>query len=37
MIKFEISPRFAVDVADFVAQWAKLAVKPAICIGLTIE
>lgn len=36
-VTFEISPRFAVDEADFVAQWAKLADKPAIRIGLTIE
>ncbi|NBB79943.1 MAG: UDPGP type 1 family protein [Verrucomicrobia bacterium] len=33
---FEISPRFAADEADFVAQWASLDPKPAILEGLII-
>lgn len=36
-ITFEISPLFAVDEADFVAQWAALAEKPVIREGLIIE
>ena len=36
-IKFEISPRFAVDEADFVAQWAKLAPKTEIKDGTVIQ
>lgn len=36
-IKFEISPRFAADEADFVAQWASLDPKPKIEDGLVIE
>jgi UDP-N-acetylglucosamine/UDP-N-acetylgalactosamine diphosphorylase len=35
-IIFEISPRFAVDQADFVAQWAALENKPAIQAGVVI-
>lgn len=36
-ITFEISPRFAVDEADFVAQWAALDAKPEIAEGTVIE
>lgn len=36
-VTFEISPRFAADQADFVAQWSALAEKPAIADGLIIE
>lgn len=36
-IQFEISPRFAADEADFVAQWASLDPKPAIADGTVIE
>jgi UDP-N-acetylglucosamine/UDP-N-acetylgalactosamine diphosphorylase len=32
--KFEISPRFAADCADFCTQWAQLENKPAIEAGL---
>lgn len=34
---FEISPSFAADEADFVAQWAALETKPEITEGLIIE
>lgn len=36
-ITFEISPRFAADEADFVAQWAALESKPAIQDGVVVE
>ena len=36
-IKFEISPRFAVDEADFLAQWATLAPKTEIKDGTVIQ
>ena len=36
-IKFEISPRFAVDEADFVAQWATLTHKTKIKDGSVIQ
>lgn len=36
-IRFEISPRFAVDQSDFLEQWAKLEPKPAIVDGCVIE
>ena len=36
-ITFEISPRFAVDQADFIAQWAARVDQPAIVDGLIIE
>jgi hypothetical protein len=35
-ITFEISPRFAADEADFVAQWAALDTKPEIAEGVVI-
>lgn len=35
-IRFEISPRFAVDEADFVAQWSALETKPELKDGLVI-
>lgn len=35
-IRFEISPRFAVDQADFIVQWSALASKPAIEEGVVI-
>jgi UDP-N-acetylglucosamine/UDP-N-acetylgalactosamine diphosphorylase len=37
MIKFEISPRFAVDEADFVAQWETLDPKTEIKDGAVIQ
>ena len=37
MIKFEISPRFAVDEADFVAQWVTLDPKTEIKDGAVIQ
>ena len=36
-ITFEISPRFAADEADFVAQWGGLDPKPAITEGTVIK
>jgi len=36
-VTFEISPRFAADQADFIAQWAARADQPAIVDGLIIE
>jgi UDP-N-acetylglucosamine/UDP-N-acetylgalactosamine diphosphorylase len=36
-ITFEISPRFAADEADFVAQWAALDPKPEIKDGAVVE
>jgi len=36
-ITFEISPRFAADEADFIAQWAALEVKPELKDGVVIE
>ena len=36
-VTFEISPRFAADQADFIAQWAALSDKPTIVDGLIIE
>ncbi|MGJ8639283.1 MAG: UTP--glucose-1-phosphate uridylyltransferase [Opitutaceae bacterium] len=36
-ITFEISPRFAADEADFVAQWSALSNKPAVADGIIIE
>ena len=36
-INFEISPRFAVDEADFVAQWATLDPKTEIKDGAVIQ
>ena len=35
--QFEISPRFAADRADFIAQWAALENKPLIEAGLSLE
>ena len=35
-IRFEISPRFAVDQADFLAQWSALESKPELRDGLVI-
>jgi len=35
--KFEISPRFAVDEADFIVQWDRLATKPEIEAGVVVE
>ena len=37
LIKFEISPRFAVDETDFVAQWARLDPKTEIKDGVVIR
>lgn len=36
-VAFEISPRFAADEADFVAQWAALEIKPEIKNGVVVE
>ncbi|MFP4156209.1 MAG: UTP--glucose-1-phosphate uridylyltransferase [Opitutales bacterium] len=36
-INFEISPRFAADEADFVAQWPQLDPQPEITEGVVIE
>ncbi len=36
-ITFEISPRFAADEADFIAQWASLSEKPAVVEGVIIQ
>lgn len=36
-ITFEISPRFAVDEADFIDQWNALGSKPAIADGVIIQ
>ncbi len=36
-IAFEISPKFAVDEADFVARWTQLETKPTIKDGIIIE
>lgn len=35
--QFEISPRFAADRADFLAQWLTIQKRPSICAGTVLE